>query len=329
MNFHMGPQSLCRGRGKSALVAVVSFFSWVSFEMLPQSACLKRYIIALITFVGFFSSVDPKMCFQSICPGRGKVTMVAFVQFSIWLGFWICPQSIVQNFRSRCVHFGDNFLTVLSLDSNPWQIWLLLSIISLIILLINGHKTIRHETIWCHIPTKSSNQTCQKCRISTERQRQLFWFKNPAAKRNIYCLFVHILVFLQLCFIILKICANMTYYSGISKYASDENVWGHFPLIKSLHIFWYLAMTIELTGTVEKKHPVLQLLLHIVFWMLPLQFRTVSLDHFYYCVQSSHPLLWWRRRRRLFMGGNIAHISHNRWWCTFFRAGVLFSIENA
>ena len=20
------------------------------------------------------------------------------------------------------------------------------------------------------------------------------------------------------------------------------------------------------------------------------------------------------------MGGNIAHISHNRWWCTFFRA---------
>ena len=67
------------------------------------------------------------------------------------------------------------------------------------------------------------------------------------------CLFVHILVFLQLCFIILKICANMTYYSGISKYASDENVRGHFPLIKSLHIFWYLAMTVELTGTVEKK----------------------------------------------------------------------------
>ena len=66
------------------------------------------------------------------------------------------------------------------------------------------------------------------------------------------CLFVHILVFLQLCFIILKICANMTHYSGISKNASDENVWGHFPLIKSLHIFWYLAMTVELTGTVEK-----------------------------------------------------------------------------
>ena len=68
------------------------------------------------------------------------------------------------------------------------------------------------------------------------------------------CLFVHILVFLQLCFIILKICANMTHYSGISKYASVENVWGHFPLIKSLHIFWYLAMTVELTGTVEKKN---------------------------------------------------------------------------
>ena len=28
------------------------------------------------------------------------------------------------------------------------------------------------------------------------------------------------------------------------------------------------------------------------------------------------------------MGGNIAHISHNRWWCTFFRAGVLCTIEN-
>ena len=196
----MDPQSLCRSRGKAALVAFVNFISGVSFEMLPQSACLKRYIIALITFVGFFSSVDPKMCFQSICPGRGKVTMVAFVQFSIWLGFWICPQSIVQNFRSRCVHFGDNFLTVLSLDSNPWQIWLLLSIISLIILLINGPKTIRHDTIWCHIPTKSSNQTCQNCRVSTERQRQLFWFKNPAAKRNIYCLFVHILVFFAIMF---------------------------------------------------------------------------------------------------------------------------------
>ena len=169
----MDPQSLCRSRGKAALVAFVNFISGVSFEMLPQSACLKRYIVALITLVGFFSSVDPKMCFQSIFPDRGKVTMVAFVQFSIWLGFWICPQSIVQNFRSRCVHFGDNFLTVLSLDSNPWQIWLLLSIISLIILLINGRKTIRHDTIWCHFPTKSSNQTCQKFRISTERQRQL------------------------------------------------------------------------------------------------------------------------------------------------------------
>ena len=137
-------------------------------------------------------------------------------------------------------------------------------------------------------------------------------------QKEIFIACLYIPRFLQLCFIILKICANMTYYSGISKYASDENVWGHFPLIKSLHIFWYLAMTVELTGTVEKKHRVLQLLLHIVFWMLALQFRTVSLDHFYYCVQSSHPLLWWRRRRRLFMGGNIAHISHNRWWCTLF-----------
>ena len=91
-----------------------------------------------------------------------------------------------------------------------------------------------------------------------------------------------------------------------------------FRSLKVSTSFDTLLWPLSWQGQLKKNHPALQLLLHIVFWMLALQFRTVSLDHFYYCVQSSHPLLWWRRRRRLFMGDNIAHISHNRWWCTFF-----------
>ena len=76
-------------------------------------------------------------------------------------------------------------------------------------------------------------------------------------------------------------------------------------------IFWHPA--IYSWQRQLKNPPVLQLLLNIVFQMLALQ---NCLDNFYYCVESSHPLLWWRRRSRRkrwhFIVGKVQEAQYRR-----------------
>ena len=64
MIFLVSPQMAYLNRCKIALVALVWFFSTMSFDMFPQTVCPGRYKIALIAFVIFLAGVSFQMPFK-------------------------------------------------------------------------------------------------------------------------------------------------------------------------------------------------------------------------------------------------------------------------
>ena len=88
----MSPQMACLRGCIITLVALVCFFSTVSFKLLTQRAWIIAGKVTLVAFVWLISTVRFQMCPQIACICWCKVTLVAHV----WLFSTVCLQMCLQ-----------------------------------------------------------------------------------------------------------------------------------------------------------------------------------------------------------------------------------------
>ena len=112
VSFQMYPQMACPSRCIVALVAFVWFFTWVNFQMFPQIACPNRCIITLVAFVRFFSRVSFQMSPQIACLRRRIITLVAFVWLFSAVFSNVSPNRLPRRMHSALIAFVWLFSTV-------------------------------------------------------------------------------------------------------------------------------------------------------------------------------------------------------------------------